>query len=234
MDIIPVIDYLQGNVVLAVAGQRDEYKAIEDGIFAQATLPCAIDTLIKMARFKRIYIADLDSIEHQQLDATLWSDLVKAYPQIEFWLDIGGKVTAWPKFMHENKNARPIVGSESFEDMDTLYKSLESLKPYRPLLSIDLLGTDNLGPSDLLTSSSYWPEDIICLQLQRVGTSAGPDLKWLSQHNELLGKFNVYLGGGTRGIQDIQALQEQSIKGVLIAKALHSQSITQEDLKHLL
>lgn len=229
MKIIPVVDYKQGKVVLAIKGQRDEYLPIMDGLFTTPSLRCAIDTFINFADC--VYIADLDSIVVKELDMQLWANFFTAYPNVQFWLDIGSEVEKWSEFMHSASNVRPIVGSESFSTTSELCTILQNLAAFKPLLSIDMSGEILLGPTDIISGIASWPKDLIYLQLKRVGSDAGPDISWLESNAELLSNFNIYIGGGVRNIQDVHFLKEKNISGVLVANSLHNGAINIEDIK---
>jgi phosphoribosylformimino-5-aminoimidazole carboxamide ribotide isomerase len=229
MKIIPVVDYRQGNVVLAVKGQRETYKPVTQGLFATPSLDCAINTFITFANC--VYIADLDSIIDKKIDFMFWTNFFMSYPDTQFWLDIGSKVEQWSLFMHSAKNVRPIVGSESFSTNEELCTILQNLASFKPLLSIESMGDKMLGPADLISSIQHWPKDLIYLQLQRVGSATGPDFRWLQANAETLKDFNIYIGGGIRNIQDIQDMQQYNIAGVLLANSLHSGAINKEQIK---
>lgn len=229
MKIIPVADYRHGKVVLAVKGQREKYRPVRQGLFTTPSLDCAIDTFITFADC--VYIADLDSIIDKKIDFIFWTNFFMSYPDTQFWLDIGNKVEYWSSFMHSAKNVRPIVGSESFSTNQELCTILQNLAAFKPLLSIESLGDEMLGPEDLIHSIQHWPKDLIYLQLQRVGSAAGPDITWLLANAEELQDFNVYLGGGIRNRQDIQDLQQYNIAGVLLANSLHSGAINKEQIQ---
>lgn len=231
MKIVPVIDYKQGKVVLAIRGERKKYKPLTQGLFDNPTLKCATETFIKHSDC--IYIADLDSIIDNNIDYTLWANFFKRYPDTQFWLDVGSGIKQWSTFMHRANNVRPVVGSESFSSTEQLCTILQELATYKPLLSIDQLGDRLLGPAELISSISLWPKDLIYLQLKRVGTATGPDITWLQHNAKLLTEFNIYIGGGIRDRHDIYKLKEQKVCGVLIASSLHSGAITAEEMKAL-
>jgi phosphoribosylformimino-5-aminoimidazole carboxamide ribotide isomerase len=72
--------------------------------------------------------------------------------------------------------------------------------------------------------NEYYLDDIIILDLDRVGTSSGVDSQFLSKIASI-SDHNVLLGGGVRNVEDIEVLEEIGIKGALVATALHNGSI---------
>jgi phosphoribosylformimino-5-aminoimidazole carboxamide ribotide isomerase len=222
MKIIPVIDFQQGNVVLAHMGNRDNYQPISSVLCDQPDINSVIEGILTLAEFKTIYIADLDCIEKQQLDSSLWSTLCSKYPHVEFWIDLGNISQHWGQVMNNNTNARPVIGTESYENITSLCLSLEALNQYRPLLSIDIKQNKILGPEHLLSKFNVWPEDVIILSLSHVGSNSGPDIDAIQTISKHLNRQNIFYGGGTRDTQDIEQLDKLNIKGVLMANTLHS------------
>lgn len=233
MKIIPAIDYMNGKVVLAEKGDRSNYKVIRSNLCKQADLASIIESILSLANFNVIYIADLDCIENKQLNKSLWLKILNSYPHIEFWLDLGNQVSPWKQLMQNTKNARPIIGSESFPNLSTLENGLHIVKDSNPLLSIDIKNNKTLGPKNLLDDFNQWPQDIIILSLNRVGSLMGPDVDLLAKYKAKLSNCNIYAGGGIRNIQDIQHLDALGLAGVLLAKSLHNGALGHKELAQL-
>jgi phosphoribosylformimino-5-aminoimidazole carboxamide ribotide isomerase len=75
--------------------------------------------------------------------------------------------------------------------------------------------------------NSYSIRDIIILELGKVGTSTGIDTDFLRGVVKL-STHSVLLGGGIRGMADINALKEIGVSGALVATAVHNGSIPME------
>jgi phosphoribosylformimino-5-aminoimidazole carboxamide ribotide isomerase len=73
-------------------------------------------------------------------------------------------------------------------------------------------------------------EQIIVLDLVRVGSGEGVNMPFLTSALKLRG-VKVFVGGGVRGIEDLLALRDMGVFGVLVATALHSGKITLTQLK---
>ncbi len=78
--------------------------------------------------------------------------------------------------------------------------------------------------------NGYNIQDIIILELSKVGTSAGIDIDFLRGVVEL-SKHSVLLGGGIRDMADINALKEIGVSGALVATAVHNGRIPVELIK---
>ena len=230
MNIVPVIDYLKGNVVLAKQGQRDQYRKIHSILSSTAELTSVIDGMLSVADFKTIYIADLDSIQNHQLNISRWRQVCERYPQIEFWLDLGRYRRAWQALFSQQTNARPVLGSESYASIGQLAESLHELTAYDPLLSIDIKNEKILGPKELLKEFKCWPSTVIILSLHQVGSQQGPDFKALNTVSPYLQTQSLIYGGGIRNINDIQALQALNISAIMLASSLHNGTVDKKTL----
>ena len=75
MEIIPVLDILNGVVVRGVAGQRDRYRRVQ----SQLTSSCDPSVIMRALEgefdLHRFYIADLDAIQCQQLNRCTVAEL---------------------------------------------------------------------------------------------------------------------------------------------------------------
>jgi len=230
MKIIPVIDYKQGNVVLAKMGMREQYEPASSLLCKSSNIYDVIDAILNLADFKTIYIADLDCIEKQQLDADLWIALGQHYQNLEFWIDIGSMYKQWPMFMNHTSNARPVLGSESFLTNSDLDSGIKLLMPYKPIISIDIIESEILGPKNLLRSTKLWPSDVIILSISHVGSNQGPDKQAISHIQSITQNKNLYYGGGIRDKNDIDQLSGLNIAGALVASTLHSGKLSEQEI----
>jgi len=71
---------------------------------------------------------------------------------------------------------------------------------------------------------------VIVLDLARVGSGEGIDITFLKKMLEEL-ELEVFVGGGVRDLNDLVELNSLGFSGVLLATALHSGSITRDEMK---
>ena len=90
---------------------------------------------------------------------------------------------------------------------------------------------DAYMPPDLLANPGCWPERVIVMTLDRVGSHGGPDLDRLRAVKSAARK--VYAAGGVRDAADLHALAEAGIAGALIASSLHNGRLTAADLQKI-
>jgi phosphoribosylformimino-5-aminoimidazole carboxamide ribotide isomerase len=221
MEIIPVLDLKGGSVVHAKQGRRDTYQPIVSQLCTTSAPPDVLAALLRLHSFATIYVADLDAIEQHGAHSSLITELARAHPRLEFWLD-SGKAT-----MIDPKNVRHVVGSESMGASE----KLRAIEP-SAILSLDFRGDTFVGPLALLQRPSLWPQRVIVMTLARVGSGAGPDVERLATIKRRAGACRVYAAGGVRDRDDLDALRDTGMAGVLVASALHDGRLTPADLAY--
>lgn len=230
MQIIPVIDLYKGLVVHAVAGNRKNYKAINSKICSSADPFDVVDGYLSVFSFKSIYIADLNALEHQGDNSKIVSSICSKYPTIELWLD--SSISLIENYLKKGiqNNIRFILSSENISSISVYNNLLEQFEEHDYILSLDFKDDKLLGNKDLLKIKNKWPKDVIVLNLNNVGVSQGFNYPAeLASHN-LCKNFNVYYGGGIRNAKDINNLKANAFTGVLISTALHTKSLTSDEL----
>ena len=219
--IIPVIDLMRGQVVHAKFGQRQRYAPINSRLCDSSEALDIVAALLKLYPFRTLYIADIDAILGIGNHDALITKIINAFPKLTIWLDSGKRLSGC--------KALPVLGSESFLNLETY---LENKKPH--VLSLDFNAQGAMGISELHNEATHWPEEVICMALNAVGSSQGVDVARLEQIMTLNKASKIYAAGGVRNINDLQALVAMNlsgqISGVLVASALHNGQMTGEDI----
>ncbi|MCB4811613.1 nickel transporter [Methylovorus menthalis] len=230
MNIIPVIDLLEHNVVHAKRGERQHYRPIESGL-CNSSEPLAISrALLELYPFDTLYIADLNAIQGKAAHVDEIALIRQHYPQLQIWLDAGFKHTC-DLLPWSGLEVTPVIGSESLPDIGA-YQELIS-DGVTHVLSLDFRGDRYQGPEALLNTPRLWPQKVIGMTLANVGSNEGPDHARLQQLTGMAQHGNLYAAGGVRDINDLQRLQEQGIAGALVASALHSGQISSHDIARI-
>ena len=235
MQIIPVIDLLNGAVVHAKRGQRQHYQPIQSQLSASSAPLDIVAALLKLYPFHTLYIADLNAICGTGNNDAAIKAISQAHPALTIWLDCGvGQMNA--RALHIGGAIRPVVGSENIENLQD-YRAISYASRSKHVLSLDYTATSALGISALHESACFWPDDTICMTLNAVGGVQGPDRQRLNEimHLNVARKTpsHIYAAGGVRHSQDLQALARMGITGALIATALHNGTIGTNDLINL-
>ena len=90
-----------------------------------------------------------------------------------------------------------------------------------------------MGATSLFSDQTLWPETIIIMTLNRVGSQQGPDLETLTAFCKRYPEQHFVAAGGIRNIEDLQALKHIGIHQALLASALHSGNIVPSELMSL-
>lgn len=228
MDVIPVIDIKNGQVVHAQGGHRDGYRPIRTKLSATSEPADVAVGLLGLFRFRSLYIADLDAIEGRAANDEAIEAIAAAVPGVELWVDNGIADLAAARNWLEGCRHSLVIGSESQRGTDTVIAMRDE---DRVLLSLDFRGDALQGPMALLDDAAIWPGRLIVMTLANVGAAAGPDIARVTDIVARAGGKRVFGAGGVRHVDDLRNLSRAGAAGVLVATALHSGAFTACDLE---
>ncbi|WP_164997769.1 HisA/HisF-related TIM barrel protein [Methanolobus psychrotolerans] len=226
--IIFVLDIFNRTVVHAQGGTRSEYKPIHFSSHICNTSDAV--KIVDTVKPAEVYIADLNMLEKIGKREKNFDIIQAVSEKAKVMLDPG--VTSVSETEDVMEIVRSVVLGTETASLDTI-KQVSSLYPGRINVSIDkrkgkILTNDPAMPDDpfkiVELLNDYELDDIIILDLDRVGTSSGVDSQFLSKIASI-SDHNVLLGGGVRNVEDIEILEGIGIKGALVATALHNGSI---------
>lgn len=226
MKLVPVIDLLRGEVVHARRGERAAYRAIESRLCQGAQPLTVARALLALHPFRTLYVADLDAIQGTGNHNAVLAQIRTAFPRLELWVDAGfsgGRaVSEWVA----GDLGSPVIGSESLRHEGALRDILMHLRaksgeatPW--VLSLDFRADAFLGPPGLLEDASTWPHQVLAMNLARVGSQLGPDLRLIERLVRTSPGCQVFAAGGVREASDLEAAAAAGASGALIATALH-------------
>jgi phosphoribosylformimino-5-aminoimidazole carboxamide ribotide isomerase len=226
MQIIPVIDLLNGAVVHAKQGQRASYQPIQSLLTASSKPLDIVAALLEVYPFTRLYIADLNAIQHSGDNFSVICAIAQKFPQLALWIDAGGHST--PVIALSSM----ILGSENFSELESflVYKNQQKNDF---VLSLDFMTNGYQGPAELLGSSQYWPHNVIVMSLQNVGANQGFNADLMLKMLELAAGKNIYAAGGVRNTEDLNALKKIGAHGALIASALHQKQLSTDEINSI-
>jgi phosphoribosylformimino-5-aminoimidazole carboxamide ribotide isomerase len=239
MQIIPVIDLLNGTVVHAKKGERHNYRPIVSALTPSSQPLDIVAALLALYPFEQLYIADLNAIQKlsntqdctQTNNFSVITSIAQHYPNLTLWLDAGisntNELDLWSQLP-----AKLILGSENFSSIEQ-YLDVYHASSSKTILSLDFMPTGYQGPKALLESTRYWPEEIIVMSLAHVGANQGANQALLSDLKAMAGDFNLYAAGGVRDIADLNTLKALGVNGALMATALHAKQLTHQQLVSL-
>lgn len=232
MQIIPVIDLLNGLVVHAKQGARQHYQPINSLLINSKKPLDIVAALLDYYPFQQLYIADLNAI--QKLGSTNYSiieSIANYFPNLKLWIDAGisnqTDLAIW-----SNIHSNLIFGSENFSRIGN-FLAIKSKQGSDFTLSLDFMPNGYQGPVELLQDSTYWPDDVIVMSLANVGADQGINTALISKALQLASNHNIYAAGGVRDMSDLMKLKDMGARGALIATALHQKQLTYQQLDSL-
>lgn len=242
MDVIPVLDLMNGRVVHGVQGEREHYRPIQS-ILTPSSEPLTVAEVLKREMGSRAcYIADLDAIrgcgDHEKTIRTL-ADRI----ELDLWVDAAIVEPASASRLLDAGATRVVVGSETLPSLETLRTIRNSVLPERMLFSLDvgpdgvlssctaLQGLQPIEALDLLVQEGL--SQVILLTLNLVGTGSGPDWTILEAARTAFPSLSLIAGGGVRNPEDMWKLAEMGVDGALVATAFHRGWITGTDVQKI-
>ena len=231
MKLIGVIDLLRGSAVHARGGCRHGYRpvdtAAERAIDGDASV--LADVYLRHLGVDGLYIADLDAIAGAaEQDGPVRAIAVNGTP---LWLDAGVSTVAQAERALGRGATSVVVGLESLASFRSLRDISDAITPARLAFSLDLRDGRPITPDESVRALS--PGEIaaratdagagalIVLDLARIGSSQGVDMRVLEQVKHAAPGVPLMAGGGVRDEGDLRSLGRAGCEGVLVATALH-------------
>lgn len=238
MEIYPVLDLRGGKAVHAVAGQRHQYQPVQSQLTTSTDPVDLLKAMQDRLGLKQFYIADLDGIQHQCPD---WAQLRRlAETGATLMIDAGFRTLQDASVLEANgvAGARAILGTESFEDLDTVTPEHFA----GGIISVDLRNgalqlvrgsaKSSREPSVLIESLVQRGfRDIIVLDIATVGTHQGiPTLPLIQRLQRRSPEARFITGGGVRSEACLLEAHGAGVHGLLVASAIHNGTLGRAEL----
>jgi phosphoribosylformimino-5-aminoimidazole carboxamide ribotide isomerase len=240
--IIPVLDVMNGQVVRAVGGRRDEYRPIVSKL-TTSTEPIEVaKALIEATGATELYVADLDAITGMDRSGRTVASLAEQCG-VRLFADMGIRTKRDVRSMPRHKNIVPVLGSETISGPTVTYPLGDGDWAF----SLDLFNDRLMGNwaawsgFDVCSDEHVWEMadtaigvcgagTIIVIDLAKVGTGTGPGTEYWCRKIRAtwpeVEEVEIIAGGGVRSWEDVQQLGEFCADAVLVASALHDGTIT--------
>jgi len=222
--LIPVIDLMQGQVVRAVRGDRQNYRPVVS-MLCEGSDPVAMArALTAHCATHRLYAADLDALTGRPAQAELLRKVLLALPELEFWVDAGFAGAEEAEALRERigsgaERIVPVFGSESMRSPQALRDCFAAGRP--GVLSLDRRDGRRLDAAGCWDAPQHWPAQVIVMTLERVGADAGPDLDTLREVQSRSPAARLVGAGGIRNPADLDRARAAGAHAWLVASALH-------------
>jgi phosphoribosylformimino-5-aminoimidazole carboxamide ribotide isomerase len=242
MQLIPVIDLVQGRAVHARAGCRGRYAPVESALTpGRDGDPLALVQAYRDALGAReCYLADLDAIQGGELQRGGLRWLIRAAAPCGLLVDAATYTAEGGRDLLALGAAAAVIGLETLPRLDFIGETIAAAPAERVIFSLDLrLGRPLLSPEAAADSVRPETEELasravdagvgalMVLDVGRVGTGRGVDLELLRRLRRRFPHVRLLVGGGVAGPEDLKRLEEAGCDGALVASAIHAGRIGQ-------
>ena len=239
MRVIPVLDLKDGLVVHGVKGERHRYRPVQSTLTDTAEPFAVARAFSEKLGLHELYIADLDAIQGRGHHHGIVSHLAQQ-EQMVLLVDAGVTDVAGVLELLDIGVSRVIIGAETLNSWEALVTICAAVPVHRLVFSLDMRAGQVLSASPQLAAlhplqvlerlqPMGWQE-IILLDLVRVGAGTGPDWTLIAEARRRCPDLLLLAGGGVRDVGDLRGLEAAGVTGVLVATALHQGAITACDL----
>ena len=249
LQIIPVVDLMNGLVVRGVAGRRSEYRPIKSPLVRDAQ-PGTASRAFAGLGFDRLYVADLDAIAGADPAWRVYEELAEA--GLQLWIDAGTgtpeRARAMREFTEHSKSVSGVViGLESLPDAQSLARVATAVGHGLAVFSLDLKagqplvaeGWRALRAEEIVALAvDCGIERTIVLDLADVGSGQGVGTIELCRLLAVqFPALELVAGGGVRGLADLDLGKAAALQAALVATALrtlHDGQLTAADVGALI
>jgi phosphoribosylformimino-5-aminoimidazole carboxamide ribotide isomerase len=262
MQLIPVLDLMNGKVVRGVAGDRHCYKPISESVITQDADPLlTVEQFNAKLGLSRFYCADLDLIQYQNTFAHRTNKITTTKPLPKpstnrkrlaeiigkkdyiLMLDGGCRNISDAKELNALGVDQLVLGTETLHSLHELETIVDFMGGEKILVSIDLKEGKLVANSPSLRKlppeiivekvEDLGINGIIVIELKKVGSKEGPLSPSLLKIASGVTSVPLFVGGGVRNIADLFALKKNGFDGALIATAFHNGSIGRKEIEQL-
>lgn len=243
MQIFPVLDLMDGQVVRGVAGERERYRPVESVLTSGSdplTMAQAFQTQLGLSKF---YLADLDAIRFGRPQYNILQQIAETFPGC--WLDCGIRIASDISRLPQTGDMVFVLGLETVVGPQMVSELCRELGAERIAFSLDLKAGEPLG--NLQNWRSAEPlgiarqaidlgvRNLIVLDLAQVGMRDGVStLPLCREIKRECPEVQLITGGGIRNARDLLTLGECPVDGALVASAFHNGAIRREDMAEFL
>lgn len=240
MQVIPVIDIMGGVAVHARRGERSAYRPIRSVLLQSADPVALLRAYHEILESDVVYIADLDAIMGSGDNLAIIGKMAASEPQLELLVDAGIHNARQARRLLDAGAKKVIIASESLTNLSSASGLLTALGAERTLFSLDLRAedvtwrepsTESKDPGVIVSRLLLLGfREVILLRMDRIGAGGGADAELLGRVTTAAPDMRFLVGGGIASVSELVLLRRAGASGALLATALHSGTITREDL----
>ena len=237
IELIPAIDIIDGKCVRLSQG---DYNRIKE----YSASPADVAREMQDHGITRLHVVDLDGAKSKHV--VNWRTLEQIASATDLVIDFGGGVKTDDDLRIVFDCGAQMVtgGSIAVKEPATFERWLQKYGPERVILGADVKdgkiavsGWLEASDNELMTFLAHYMElgvkKVICTEISKDGMLEGPAI---SLYKDILAQYpdmHLIASGGVGGMEDIEALAEANVPGVIFGKALYEGKISWKDIERL-
>ena len=238
IELIPAIDIIDGKCVRLSQGDYDKVKEY-------SASPADVAKEMEDHGITRLHVVDLDGAKSKHV--VNWRTLEQIARATNLVIDFGGGVKTDDDLRIVFDCGAQMVtgGSIAVKEPDTFQRWLLKYGAEKIILGADvkegkvavsgwLEDSDNELMSFLEHYTQQGVQKVICTEISRDGMLQGPAV---SLYKDVLSEYphlHLIASGGVSSMDDIEALAEAGVPGVIFGKALYEGRITWRDIERFI
>ena len=254
MQVVPVLDLMIGQIVLAQGGNRDEYRPVHSRLTGSSQPLDVAQAIFNQTGCNWLYLADIDTFAGAAPNWQVYELLMAR--GFGLWIDADWLTNERYSQIAERldqERLKIIVSSETLSSVEqfSVFNTLID-DGVSVIFSLDKKGNavvsqapETEQPNSLdeqseaaLVQLAYQNKvrDLIVLDLDQVGTGhgfqpSGSSASLIKSLKNSLPDLRITSGGGVRGPEDVKQWIATGCDHVLVASAIHSGSFTPDDIE---
>lgn len=234
IELIPAIDMIDGKCVRLTQGDYDSKKIYNED-------PLEVAKMLEDHGIRRLHVVDLDGARAGHI--VNYRTLERIASRTSLIIDFGGGLQQEDdlEIAFESGAQMVTAGSIAVENEPLVMSWIEKFGSNKIILGADakekkiaIHGWKETTDKELIPFiQNYYEKGItkvICTDIQKDGMLEGPALGLYKEIKEAVALIYLIASGGVSSIQDIEALDEAGIQGVIFGKALYEGKIQLKDL----
>ncbi|MEL7497932.1 MAG: HisA/HisF-related TIM barrel protein [Planctomycetota bacterium] len=245
--IIPVLDLMIGQIVLAQGGNRDAYRPVQSKLTTSSDPVEVAQAMFNQTGCDWMYLADIDSFAGASPNWPVFNQLLER--GFGLWVDADwlsdDRFHLIEDRVETTERLKVIVSSETVQSL-AQFSALESLQGngFQVIFSVDQKGDAVITRSGELSTATplelvqraceFGVNEFIILDLGEVGTRNGFQSE--SAASTLIEEIRserrdltLTSGGGVRNADDVRRWIDCGCDHVLVASAIHDCALTPDD-----
>lgn len=234
IEIIPAIDILDGKCVRLSQGDYGQKKVYNED-------PLEVAKMFEAHGIHRLHLVDLDGAKANRI--INYKTLERIASRTSLLIDFGGglKSDADLEIAFDNGAEMVTGGSIAVRNPEVFSRWIQTYGAKRIILGADCRDgkiavsgwTEETGEA-LLPFIGKWRQQgiikVICTDIEKDGMLAGPNIELYREIQDKDPETYLIASGGVSCIADVERLNEASIPGVIIGKAIYEGKITLKEL----